>query len=338
MDHFALLSADAWRRLQPSPHPQWIAPMLATLTDRRFSDPEWLFERKLDGERCLAFRQDVQVRLLSRSGQRLNATYPELVDAVSGLEARDIVVDGEIVAFERGRTSFARLQRRIGITDPELARRSPVKVYYYLFDLLHLDGQDTRRLAVRDRKALLRHALRFADPLRFTAHRNCDGETFFDVACAKGWEGLIAKRAASTYVSRRSRDWLKLKCAASQEFVIGGFTEPTGSRVGFGALLVGYYDGDDLVYAGTVGTGYSVSTLRDLGERLDQRETRKSPFTRGRITERRVHWVVPELVAEVAFTEWTVDGKLRHPRFEGLRFDKAPREVVREMPSGRSRG
>jgi bifunctional non-homologous end joining protein LigD len=309
--------------------------MLATLTDKRFSDPAWIFERKLDGERCLAFRRGDEVRLLSRTRQRLGGTYPEIVDAIAAQEssaARDMVVDGEVVAFERGRTSFARLQQRLGITDPERARRSPVAVFYYVFDLLHLDGYDTTALAVRHRKALLREALTFGDGLRFTAHRNGAGESYLDVACARGWEGLIAKRADSPYVSRRSPDWLKLKCSASQELVIGGFTEPSGSRVGLGALLVGYHDGDDLVYAGKVGTGFSRHFLVDLRRRLDALEIERSPFTRGRVTERAVHWVRPELVAQVAFTEWTSDGKLRHPRFEGLRTDKPAAQVTRERP------
>jgi bifunctional non-homologous end joining protein LigD len=337
MEWVARLGADARRRLRRAPPPDWVAPMLATLTDRRFSDPAWLFERKLDGERCLAFRHGADIRLLSRTRQPLGRTYPELVDALAAQEVDDFVVDGEVVAFEGRRTSFARLQQRLGITDPAAARHSPVAVYFYLFDLLHLDGYDTTALALRDRKSILRQALTYVDPLRFTAHRNADGEAFFPRACAQGWEGLIAKRADAPYVSRRSGDWLKLKCSAGQEVVIGGFTDPTGSRVGLGALLVGYYDGDDLVYAGKVGTGYTRATLLDLRRRLDALETERSPFRQGRVRERRVHWVRPELVAEVAFTEWTDDGKLRHPRFEGLRWDKPAHAIVREQPVERAR-
>lgn len=338
MDYFAGLGPDTRRRLRRAAQPDWIAPMLATLTDRRFSDPGWLFERKLDGERGLAFRKGPDVRLLSRTRQQLGRTYPEIADALASQDVNNFVVDGEIVAFEGRRTSFGRLQQRLGITDPQLARRSPVRVYFYVFDLLHLDGHDTTALALRDRKSLLRWALLFTDPLRFTAHRNASGEAYFAHACAHGWEGVIAKRADAPYVSRRSGDWLKFKCSAGQEMVIGGFTEPAGSRVGLGALLVGYYDGADLVYAGKVGTGYSQATLRDLRQRLDRLELDRSPFSRGRIAERRVHWVRPELVAEVVFSEWTRDGKLRHPRFVGLRNDKRPRDVVRERPAGARRG
>ncbi len=315
--------------------------MLATLTDRRFSDPRWLFERKLDGERCLAFRDGARVRLLSRAPQRLDGTYPEVGDALARVPAGDFVVDGEVVAFDRGRTSFGRLQQRIGISDPERARRSPVAVFYYVFDLLHLDGHDTRALPLRARKSLLRDTLSFRSrTLRYTAHRNAEGEALFATACARGWEGVIAKLADAPYVGRRSGEWLKFKCSAGQELVVGGFTEPTRSRVGLGALVVGYYQRGDLVYAGKVGTGFSQATLRELRQRLDALETPDPPFHDGDEVRRAargpggaaVHWVRPELVAEVAFSEWTTDGRLRHPRFVGLRDDKPAREVVREAP------
>jgi bifunctional non-homologous end joining protein LigD len=339
-DPFASLPPDARSRLRPAPHPVWVDPMLATLTDRRFSDPGWLFERKLDGERCLAFRDGGRVRLLSRTKQHLDGTYPEITDALARLPVDDFVVDGEVVAFDRGRTSFGRLQQRIGISDPERARRSPVAVFYYVFDLLHLDGHDTTALPLRARKSLLRDTLSFRSRmLRYTTHRNVEGEALFTVACARGWEGVIAKRADAPYVGRRSGDWLKFKCSAGQELVVGGFTEPTGSRVGLGALVVGYYQGGDLVYAGKVGTGFSQATLLELRGRLDALETPGPPFRDddvGRAARgpggAAVHWVRPELVAEVGFTEWTTDGRLRHPRFVGLRDDKPAREVVREAP------
>jgi bifunctional non-homologous end joining protein LigD len=343
-DPFARLPPGARSRLRPAPHPAWVDPMLATLTDRRFSDPGWLFERKLDGERCLAFRDGVGVRLLSRTRQRLEGTYPEVADALARLPVDDFVVDGEVVAFDRGRTSFGRLQQRIGISDPERARRSPVVVFYYVFDLLHLDGHDTTALPLRSRKALLRDTLSSrSGTLRYTAHRNAEGEALFATACARGWEGVVAKRADAPYVGRRSGDWLKFKCSAGQELVVGGFTEPTGSRVGLGALVVGYYQGDGLVYAGKVGTGFSRATLGELRRRLDALETPDSPFRDDDVRRAArgpggaaVHWVRPELVAEVGFTEWTTDGRLRHPRFVGLRDDKRARDVVREAPpSGR---
>lgn len=329
-DPFAGLTADDRARLGRTGHPTWIDPMLATLTDRRFSDRGWVYERKFDGVRCLAFRDGDEVALLSRKKQRLENTYPEIVDQLAMQALDDFVVDGEIVAFERGRTSFSRLQQRSGITDPARARRSPVAVRYYLFDLLHLAGHDTRALPLRSRKRLLLGALAFGGPLRFATHRNTDGEAYFASACRHGWEGIIAKKADSTYGSRRSANWLKFKCGGGQELVVGGFTEPAGSRAGFGALLLGYYERGEFVYAGKVGTGFDDSTLRTLRRAMDALETKESPFgDRGRF-ERGTHFVHPLLVAQIGFTEWTRDGMLRHPRFLGLRDDKSARSVTRE--------
>lgn len=295
-----------------------------------------MYERKLDGERLLAFRNGREVRLLSRSAQPLGGTYPELVDALGAQDTTDFVIDGEVVAFEGGRTSFSRLQGRLGITDPARARSSRIRVYYYVFDLLHLDGHDTTALTVRDRKRLLREALSFSDPLRYTVHRNRSGEAYLAQACQWGWEGLIAKRVDSPYVGKRSKDWLKMKCSASQELVVGGFTDPAGSRLGLGALLMGYFESGRFRYAGKVGTGFSNEVLLDLRRQLDALEQTESPFKEpSAVRERGAHWVRPELVAEIAFTEWTPDGKLRHPRFEGLRTDKPATDVVRERAQGR---
>jgi bifunctional non-homologous end joining protein LigD len=311
--------------------PDWRAPMLATLTDKRFSDPQWVFELKFDGERCLAFRDGDRLRLLSRNRQSLNGTYPELVDVLAGQHTSRFVVDGEVVAFQGRRTSFARLQGRLGITDPDQARASRIPVFYCVFDLLHLDGYATTELPLIPRKRLLRDAFHFGDPLRFTTHRWTEGEAAYRQACQHGDEGVIAKLADSTYdEGRRSPNWLKFKCVLGQEFVIGGYTPPKGSRIGLGALLVGYYDGRDLVYAGKVGTGFDTATLQRLHERLSAMEQDTPPFSRGQVHEPGAHWVRPELVAEVGFTEWTRDGKLRHPRYTGLRTDKDPNEVVRE--------
>ncbi|MFI0941533.1 non-homologous end-joining DNA ligase [Streptomyces sp. NPDC021020] len=310
-------------------------PMLARLSDVRSFGEGWIFERKLDGIRMLASRdRDGRVELWSRTGQRLNATYPEVAAALAEQACPDFVVDGEIVALHRGRTDFALLQQRSGLTDPAAVRAAGVTVTYYLFDLLRLGGVDTTGLPQRARKALLRDALDFRAPLRFTPHRNHGGQELLDRACGWGWEGLIAKRAAAPYAHRRSPNWLKLKCAAGQELVVGGFTEPAGSRLGFGALLVGYHEGGRLRYAGKVGTGYDTRTLRALRERLDALETGRSPFA-DPVRERTAHWARPELVAQVAFTEWTRDGRLRHPRFLGLREDRRPADVVRERPQGR---
>ena len=330
-DPFASLSDETRRKLRKRKHPEWVPPMLATLTDEPFSDPDWIYEPKLDGVRCLAFRHADRVRLLSRNRKSQNAFYPELVEAIAAQKARDFVVDGEVVAFHGRVTSFSRLQQRMKIADPGEALRSSVPVYYYGFDIVHLEGHDTMKLDLLERKALLERAVEFGGPLRFSKHRNAKGEAYLKEACRKGWEGLIAKRADSVYVPRRSRDWLKFKCVTRQELVVGGWTEPQGGRVGLGALLVGVYDDEELRYAGKVGTGYDEETLRDLGRRLFSIERKTTPFADSdEVPRKGVHWASPKLVAEVGFTEWTPDGKLRHPRFLGLRSDKDPRDVVRE--------
>jgi bifunctional non-homologous end joining protein LigD len=296
-------------------------PMKAVLVDAPFSDPGWIYERKLDGIRCLAYREGGRVRLESRIGRSRNASFPELVEALEADRGGDFVLDGEVVAFEGSQTSFSKLQR------------GGRPVYYYAFDLLSRDGEDVTALPVRERKALLRETLDFHGPVRFTPHRNGGGDAFYAEACRKGWEGLIAKRADSPYVQRRSRDWLKLKCSAEQELVIGGFTAPRGSRTEFGALLVGYHEDGELRYAGKVGTGFTRDTLERLGRRMRELERGSSPFESIHPLPRSARWVEPRLVAQVAFTEWTRDGRLRHPRFLGLRDDKPAGEVVRERPS-----
>ncbi|WP_280696083.1 non-homologous end-joining DNA ligase [Kitasatospora sp. GP82] len=303
--------------------------MLATSGARREFDGNWILERKLDGIRALAFRDGDRIRLVSRNGKSLEAGYPELVAALAAQPVQRFVADGEIVALDHGVTSFERLQRRMQLRDARRAQATGVEVTYYLFDLLHLDGYDTTRLPLRSRKKLLRQAIRYGGPLRFTVHRNGDGPAPLAEVCARGWEGLIAKRADSPYVQRRSPDWLKLKCSASQELVIGGFTAPAGSRVGFGALLLGYYRDGLLHYAGKVGTGFDTATLHRLRASLDALARPDSPFAEP-VPERTAHWVEPSLIAQVTFTGWTHDGRLRHPRFLGLRDDKPPDEVTRE--------
>lgn len=302
--------------------------MLATLTDHAFSHEDWLFERKLDGVRAIASRDGGTPELWSRNKKVMNSAYPEIVEALAEKGAPRFVVDGEIVAFHGTRTSFAELQQRIHVTDPEQARSSGVEVFYYLFDLLHFDGFDARGLPLRQRKQLLRDAFEFKDPLRLSVHRNTDGKSYFGQACSRGWEGLIAKRADTAYHHGRSSDWLKLKCIMDQEFVVGGFTDPQGSRHGFGALLLGYYEGTRLRYAGKVGTGFDDVTLQALTGRLAKLEQKTSSFTDA--VPGRVHWVRPELVVQAGFTEWTGDGRLRHPRFTGVREDKKAADVVRE--------
>ena len=302
-----------------------IEPMKAVLSDTPFSDPDWIFERKLDGIRCLAIREGGEVQLMSRTARRMNDQFPELVEALERQPSRDFVADGEIVAFAGGITSFARLQQR--------ARRR-VPVLLYVFDLPRLDGDDLRPLPLRERKARLRKAFEFAGPVRLNPHRNGEhGEALYREACDRGLEGVIAKKADSPYRGGRSRDWLKLKCHAEQELVVGGFTAPKGSRSDFGALLVGYNENGGLRYAGKVGTGFDQATLRGLGARMRELEEDSSPFEPFKPVPPGTHWVRPELVAQVGFAEWTRDGRLRHPRFIGLRDDKPAAEVVRERPS-----
>jgi bifunctional non-homologous end joining protein LigD len=300
--------------------PDWVEPMKAVLTEERFSDPDWVFERKLDGLRCLAFKDNGRVRMLSRNKLSFNERFPRVAEALDGDPATDFVVDGEIVAFARGRSTFETLQQRGG---------RPAQIYLYLFDVLYAAGEDVTKLPWRERKALLRSTLAFDGPIRLTQHRNRDGEELFRQACEKGWEGLIAKRADAPYAHGRSRDWLKFKCGFEQELVVGGFTAPRGSRTDLGALLVGYYEGGRLRYAGKVGTGFTQATLRELAAKLDGLRRDDSPFA-DPVKERNVTWVQPRLVGQVGFGEWTRDGRLRHPRFLGLREDKAPEEVVRE--------
>jgi DNA ligase D-like protein (predicted ligase) len=300
--------------------------MKAVLSDAPFSDPAWIFERKLDGIRCVAVKSHGRVQLFSRNELSLNARYPELVEALEDDPADAFTIDGEVVAFAGRTTSFARLARR---------GHERVAVFLYAFDLMHLAGHDTRALPLRARKRLLRRALAFGGRVRLTAHRNGDGESLYRQACSKGWEGVIAKRVDSGYTSARSRDWLKLKCSAEQELVVGGYTAPKGSREDFGALLVGYFDGGGLRYAGKVGTGFDRATLRDLATLLRPLVRDRSPFADDDVPARGATWVEPELVVQVGFSEWTGHGRLRHPRFLGMRDDKDAREVVRERAAAR---
>ena len=318
--------------------PSWLDPELATLTRDRFSDPAWIFERKLDGERCLAFRSGQSVRLMTRNQKDDTSTYPELGRALAAQQADDFIIDGEIVVFADGQTSFARLQQRLGVRQPGPDLVAQVPVHYYIFDVLWAGGRDLRPLPLRERKQILHDLLTFGDPLHFTEHTGTDGEALFRHACASGWEGVIAKRADAPYRPGRTRDWLKFKCESGQEFVIGGFTDPRGTRTGFGALLLGYYDpGQRLVYAGKVGTGFSQQTLDSLHATLADLEQDTPPFDHGKLPRSGVHWVQPRLVAEVGFSEWTTTGELRHPRFQGLRDDKEPADVVREVAQDSTR-
>lgn len=270
--------------------PEWLEPMAATLTQDRFSGPEWLFERKFDGIRLLAYKQGNDVRLFSRN--RLPQNIPSVAAAIAALPVKDAVLDGEIT-WGPGRTA------------------------YHIFDVLWVNGQNVTALPLEARRALLNDL-----PLKAPLQRveTLDDPAPWEHARREGWEGVIAKRRGSPYEHRRSRHWLKMKCEATKEFVVGGFTDPQGSRVGLGALLVGYFEKDDFVFAGKIGTGFDTRLLRDLRRRLDAIELPNSPFTRAvGLPRLRAHWVKPEVVVEVAFIEWTVHGKLRHPRLLGVR-------------------
>jgi bifunctional non-homologous end joining protein LigD len=310
-----------------------IALMLATLSDERELGTDWALERKLDGERCVAIRDGEHVRLESRTGNDLTTTYPEVRDAVAAQRTSRLVLDGEVVAFDGDQTSFGRLQQRLGTRSPSSALVAQHPVVYCVFDLLEAGGEDLRDLSYRERRARLERAVRPREALRLTDVWSDDSRGRFERACRAGWEGLIAKRADAPYRAGRSRDWLKLKCVWEQELVVGGFTEPAGARTDFGALLVGYYDGDVLRYAGKVGTGYGAATLRELGARLRELEVQEAPFADARPIPKGTHWCRPELVAQIGFAEWTGDGRLRQPRYLGLRDDKAARDVVRESPA-----
>jgi bifunctional non-homologous end joining protein LigD len=285
---------------------------------------QWQYERKFDGLRGLAVRNADRVDLLSRNRLPFNERFPEVAAALGHLPAQRFVVDGELVAFDGDHTSFSLLQ-----SSPH-----PKGLTYCVFDLLHLEGRDTTNLGLRERQRLLAETLHSGGrPLSIVKPLNGDPVELLGRACAAGWEGLVAKRVDSRYRGGRSGDWQKLKCTASQELIIGGWTEPRRSRVGLGALLVGYYDDQHrLRYAGKVGTGFTNELLRTLHQELAALEVPASPFFDA-VREPRVHWVQPELVGEVAFSEWTADGRLRHPSFQGLRPDKAPAEVRREDPS-----
>jgi DNA ligase D-like protein (predicted ligase) len=318
-----VIPADERRKARRAAMPDWTPPMLATLTDERFSDPGWIYERKFDGIRCLAFARRGRISLLTRNRLSANERFSGVVEALAGQHPPAFIVDGEVVAFRGRETSFSLPQRR-----------ENVRIVFQVFDVLYADRWDVTRVGLLHRKALLRELLDFEGALRLTAHRAGAGERYANEACEKGWEGIIAKDAASAYELGRSNRWLKFKCVLEQEFVIGGYTEPQGSRSGLGALLVGYYRGRELVYAGKVGTGFDDQTLADLSGRLTARERATSPFREDEGLPRKgVNWVKPTLVGQVGFAEWTGDGRLRHSRFLGLRSDKAAKDVVREMPS-----
>ncbi len=288
--------------------PEWLEPMAATLTQERFTGPDWTFERKLDGIRLLAFKDGADVQLFSRNRLLQNRAYPSVVDAMAALPVHGVILDGEATGVwgKAGKAAF------------------------HVFDILWLEGRDLTALPLDERRARL-ETLPFRSPLQRVPALTDPRP--WERACREGWEGVIAKRRDSPYEHRRSPHWLKMKCEATQELVVGGFTDPQGARVGLGALLVGYFDRDDFVFAGKIGTGFDTALLLELRARLDALEIPAPSFTRGKGLPRlRAHWVRPEIVIQASFIEWTVHGKLRHPRLRGIRTDKSARDVVREQP------
>ncbi len=311
---------------------------LATLAERPFSDPAWLFEIKYDGVRVLASRRGDRVELYGRSGQDTTSRYPEVARALRALPVDSFVIDGEIVALDdAGRPSFQRLQPRMALTDPREIERAAAQrpALGVFFDCLMLDDRDLRKLPLVDRKECLRLLVPSLGVVRYGDHVAEAGEAFFELASEQRLEGLVAKKARSLYSGARTRDWVKIKCQRRQEFVIGGYTDPQGSRGHFGALHLGVYDGPAssprLVYVSKVGTGFDDAKLKAIWEKLAPLARATPPFEAGAIpTGRGDHWVEPRLIAEVRFTDWTEDGGLRHPTFIALRDDKKPLECRRE--------
>jgi len=270
--------------------PEWLVPMAATLTQDRFTGPEWTFERKFDGIRLVAFKNGKEVQLFSRN--RLPQNIPSITNSIAALPNQELILDGE-VTWGRG------------------------NVAYHVFDVMWIDGRSTTSLPLEDRRELLSE-LQFNEPLQRVTE--LQDESPWEVAVREGWEGVIAKRRDSIYEHRRSRNWVKMKCELAEDFVVGGFTDPQGKRVGLGALLVGHREGEDFCFAGKIGTGFDTKLLLELRAKLDLLEITKAPFTKGTGLPRlRVHWVKPEIVVRVGFIEWTTNGKLRHPRLLSVR-------------------
>ncbi|HEY3930282.1 MAG TPA: non-homologous end-joining DNA ligase [Candidatus Koribacter sp.] len=317
--------------------PTFIKPMLATLVDEPFEDAQWTYEIKWDGYRALTFWSDGRSRFVSRNGNDLTGGYPELRDIGENIRADNAILDGEIVALDpEGRSSFSLMQQRTGIGEGgrKTGKGNPeIPVQYYVFDVLYLDGYDLTRVSLEDRKRVLAQIVEPSDVLRLSESFD-DGMLLYQVAKKRGLEGIIAKRRGSCYITKRSREWLKIKITQRQECVIGGYTDPKGSRENFGSLILGLYDKKGrLIPVGQAGSGFTHQTHAAMWKRLEKLETRTSPFFGKPESSRRLHYVKPELVAEIKFTEWTHEGqsgqvKMRAPVFQGLRTDKSPRECV----------
>jgi DNA ligase D-like protein (predicted ligase) len=331
MSLFDYLTVHEKKSLKKTEMPDFIQPMLATLTERRFSDKNWIFERKLDGERCLLLKKGTHIILKSRNNKILNNSYPEIIDEAKKLNLPNCILDGEIVSFKKKETSFSLLQERFGVSNitEDFMKRIPVS--YCIFDIIYYDNYLITHLPLLTRKNILKELIPLQGILQYVIHKKEKGELYFKQACSSKWEGLIAKKSDSTYISKRSQNWLKFKCSAEQELIIGGYTSPGGARINFGALLLGYYKNNILHYAGKVGTGFNEKTLKTLGALLKKNKIKTCPFDNYDASTRNVHWVKPILVCEIKFTEWTRDNKLRHSSYLGLRNDKDAKEVVQEI-------
>ena len=317
--------------------PAQITPMLATLVDEPFDDKQWIYEIKWDGYRALTYVEDGEVRFVSRNGNDLTSAYPELHDIGLSVAAKTAILDGEIVALDpEGRSSFSLMQQRTGIG--EGGRRTgkgnaSIPVQYYVFDVIYLDGYDLTRVDLEERKRLVSEIVTQSDVLRISDHFD-DGMALFEAARSRGLEGIVAKRRGSCYLTKRSREWLKIKITQRQECVIGGYTDPKGSRENFGSLVLGLYDNKGrLIPVGQAGSGFTHETHAAMWKKLEKLESKASPFFGKPDSSRKLHFVKPELVAEIKFTEWTHEGqsgqvRMRAPVFEGLRTDKSPRECI----------
>jgi bifunctional non-homologous end joining protein LigD len=319
--------------------PDVIRPMLATSIEEPFDNPDWLFEIKWDGYRAVAFVQKGSTRLVSRNQNDLTNEFPELHDLATYLRVESAVLDGEVVALDdQGRPSFSLMQQRTGLRGPHKrsSRRTDLPILYYVFDLLHVDGYDLRRVSLEERKKILETIVISSETMRYSDHYPGQGIALFEVAKQKGLEGILAKRRASCYEERRGREWLKIKITQTVDCVVGGYIDPEGSRQYFGSLILGLYnEKGQLSYVGNAGTGFTQSTLKDVWEIMHPREIKTSPF-HGPVDLKKTHWIKPELVAEIKFTEWThetADGglKLRAPVYMGLRKDKEPKECTFEQ-------
>jgi bifunctional non-homologous end joining protein LigD len=307
--------------------PGEIHPMLATLVDEPFSNPEWLFETKWDGFRSVCFVRNGNARFVSRNQIEMTQNYPELRKIPRHVKGKEVILDGEVVALdEHGMPRFQLLQPRVGRKGGVEALRGKGQIVYFVFDLLYRDGYDLMSCPLIERKAELARILRPSAFVKVSEHIEGEGEEFFKQIARFHLEGMMAKRAASSYVQKRSSDWLKIKTVQRSEVVVGGYTQPRGMRSYFGALVVGLYRGDELRYVGHTGGGFNEKILQKIFKLMQPIKSDRCPFVVKPKTNEPVQWLKPKLVAEIKFTEWTADERMRHPIFVGLREDKRPEE------------